>query len=327
MEITLILGNGFDLNLGMKTGYRDFYEDYIKIESNNKPIIKMKDSIGKFVDKNEGNNILNWGDAEIAFGKFSRDCTNEEEYRQCYNDLEDHLADYIAKQNNIIKNFQVDDSKVLASIFNLLNILNRNDKEEVKINIVTLNYTDITFNIFFKVANGTEIKEENIRFSNHLYLHGKIGDEITFGVGNVTQIINQNLVANLPIGFVDQIIKDRHDSLTQRHHYQTLRKILDRSNNVYIYGWSFGDSDIKLIGEIFNYIRKDRKVVFYNYGFKINSPIRKSSEEKMYNDSRKASILNKMYQFTADKDLRERLNRNIIMNCNNVFEPLKGIVL
>jgi hypothetical protein len=31
-NITFILGNGFDLNLGLKTRYTDFYPEYIKID-------------------------------------------------------------------------------------------------------------------------------------------------------------------------------------------------------------------------------------------------------------------------------------------------------
>ena len=34
MNITYIIGNGFDINLGLKTSYRDFYE-YILAQENN----------------------------------------------------------------------------------------------------------------------------------------------------------------------------------------------------------------------------------------------------------------------------------------------------
>lgn len=30
MNITLILGNGFDLNMGLPTAYSDFYQYYLK---------------------------------------------------------------------------------------------------------------------------------------------------------------------------------------------------------------------------------------------------------------------------------------------------------
>lgn len=29
MNVTFLIGNGFDINLGLKTSYKDFYEQYI----------------------------------------------------------------------------------------------------------------------------------------------------------------------------------------------------------------------------------------------------------------------------------------------------------
>jgi len=45
MNITYILGNGFDLNIGLNTHYKDFYDYYIEVSSNNKDINKLKDKI------------------------------------------------------------------------------------------------------------------------------------------------------------------------------------------------------------------------------------------------------------------------------------------
>ncbi len=42
MNILYILGNGFDINLGLKTRYSDFYKYYIGIESKDENIRKLK---------------------------------------------------------------------------------------------------------------------------------------------------------------------------------------------------------------------------------------------------------------------------------------------
>lgn len=34
MNVTFLLGNGFDLNLGLSTSYKDFYSYYTKKEPN-----------------------------------------------------------------------------------------------------------------------------------------------------------------------------------------------------------------------------------------------------------------------------------------------------
>lgn len=54
MNILFIIGNGFDLNLNMKTAYSDFYSHYIKQESPS-PVVKiMKEDISQ--------SFQNWSD-------------------------------------------------------------------------------------------------------------------------------------------------------------------------------------------------------------------------------------------------------------------------
>lgn len=47
MNITYLIGNGFDLNLGLKTRYRDFYDYYVKQPSNDDLIKKFKNDLEK----------------------------------------------------------------------------------------------------------------------------------------------------------------------------------------------------------------------------------------------------------------------------------------
>lgn len=42
MNIVFLIGNGFDLNLNLKTKYRHFYENYISTPSKNATIEKFK---------------------------------------------------------------------------------------------------------------------------------------------------------------------------------------------------------------------------------------------------------------------------------------------
>ena len=42
MKIVYLIGNGFDLNLGLKTSYRDFYKKYIKQKSNSEIVENFK---------------------------------------------------------------------------------------------------------------------------------------------------------------------------------------------------------------------------------------------------------------------------------------------
>ena len=63
MNITYLIGNGFDLNLGLKTKYADFLQEYRNIESGDLVIGKFKSDIA--------NNLKHWADAESAFGEYT----------------------------------------------------------------------------------------------------------------------------------------------------------------------------------------------------------------------------------------------------------------
>ena len=48
MQILYIIGNGFDLNLGLKTNYNHFYEYYNTVKSDNEIVKKLKGFFNKY---------------------------------------------------------------------------------------------------------------------------------------------------------------------------------------------------------------------------------------------------------------------------------------
>ena len=68
MNITFLIGNGFDLNLGLNTGYKDFLKEYVRIKSNVYYLDKFKEDILE--------NFDTWASAEEAFGKYTGEYPN-----------------------------------------------------------------------------------------------------------------------------------------------------------------------------------------------------------------------------------------------------------
>ena len=72
MNITFLLGNGFDIGLGLKTRYEDFYKQYTKISSaDSEIIINFKNDLLN-EDLNYSKEIVDWSDFEKAFGQYSK---------------------------------------------------------------------------------------------------------------------------------------------------------------------------------------------------------------------------------------------------------------
>ena len=99
MNVTFLIGNGFDLGLGLKTSYRDFLEYYKKLPSSSALIKKFKDNIAE--------NDSTWADTEIAFGQYCSNFSTREEYEECHDDIIKCLSKYLSIQE---KNFVIDES-------------------------------------------------------------------------------------------------------------------------------------------------------------------------------------------------------------------------
>lgn len=194
----LITGNGFDLNLGMKTGYKDFFH-------------KMK-TIG-FWDKYKNNRLLSYiyekGAKECwySFEEIIKDYAVKisEISKPIINDcnvaitlLKDELCEYIDDARPIYGEYHAA-AKILCALFGCdgpgaiawnENIENRYDKFIEKFNLpkfrfVTFNYTDPNLWLMRYIKNFvTKPLKENIStMAECVYnIHGKLKENIVFGI-------------------------------------------------------------------------------------------------------------------------------------------------
>lgn len=72
MQILYLIGNGFDVNLGMKTKYTDFYKFYQEIET--------ESTILKNLKKNINRKVITWSDLELRLGEYTQSLKTDEEF-------------------------------------------------------------------------------------------------------------------------------------------------------------------------------------------------------------------------------------------------------
>ncbi|HCI65442.1 MAG TPA: hypothetical protein DER12_02225 [Lachnospiraceae bacterium] len=94
MNITFMIGNGFDLNIGLKTRYKDFILEYLKIDTKDDMLKKFKQDIDRNADL--------WSSAELAFGQYTNEFSCEknevETFANCHENFCVNLAEYLKKQ-------------------------------------------------------------------------------------------------------------------------------------------------------------------------------------------------------------------------------------
>ena len=99
MNILYLIGNGFDLNLGLKTSYKDFLNYYKALKMDH-----QKDSILRFISYIEDKKLLgdpNWSDIEIQMGQYTETFMTPDSVdvaKDFHDDLVFALSEYIKTQ-------------------------------------------------------------------------------------------------------------------------------------------------------------------------------------------------------------------------------------
>ena len=253
MNILFILGNGFDINLGLKTRYQDFYNVYSKNHSDYDSVMKLKKHIGE-------NTNGYWSDLELALGAYTKEFKCTEDFDEVMEDIIFSLSKYL---KDIQSNFNKSNIKCekffndLDSPENYLTLTQKNQVLEFKdrfrsntwnTSIVSFNYT----NIVEQILEGTEgsdigshqysnFKYRHILNKSILHIHGYVDNKMILGVNDLTQIANTELHENLDIQ--ESIVKSKCNEANGDDSILNFGNKIENADLIFAFGLSFGDSD------------------------------------------------------------------------------------
>ena len=151
MNITFMIGNGFDINCGMKCTYRDAYQGYVRTPSHSNVIAMFKGRINKDIDT--------WADFEVAMASDMKNYDSEQDFLLCLRDFKKYLNSYLSKEEAKIKE-QLNNGAVYVSVKNEMitsvssfydgishdisyEIRDRFSTEPTYYQAISFNYTDI----------------------------------------------------------------------------------------------------------------------------------------------------------------------------------------
>ncbi|MFI3255143.1 MAG: AbiH family protein [Eubacteriales bacterium] len=341
MNLTFILGNGFDINLGLKTSFQDFYEYYKEIECSTDSISEKRNFV-EYVESIKS--FDNWSDLEMTFGRHSVNVKTPIEYHQCQKDIEVELTKYIQKE---YLNFPILTEELDLSLFGelferILSTLKPVDirtlknaplSGRLKCAFLTLNYT----NSLEEILSQYQPAEDELPIEVH-HIHGKLADnDIVFGVDNLSQIENKDIFSELPNHSVDFIKPERTGYLGLGED-SACESIILESNIIYIYGSSIGDTDNKwwsLVLERLVFAPQTFLIIdIYSSKVTDDSSLgdKKTLEveyiEKVINKSLRDFSKNIQVKKEYDNpEFISHLTSRILITINkNIFSPIKNIV-
>lgn len=255
-RITFFIGNGFDINVGLDTRYKDFYKYYISKNSED----KLAQAINEDYEY--------WADLEEGLGKYTANITAEEEdaFWESEDKLEQALAEYLETQMERIKLDTAEKKNQIAKIMkkslnqfymelpkeqrqNIENII-ASIKDSIMYSFISFNYTN-ALDICVKVTkeilpNGIGTHQAGSNTYNHsigeiLHIHGTTTEEMIVGVNDVTQIANEEFRNNEL--YCQWLVKSAANQRFSQNKIKEMQGIIDGSTIICIFGMSIGKTD------------------------------------------------------------------------------------
>ena len=316
MNVLFFIGNGFDLNLGMKTSYVDFYSYYKNVHTDSIPIRKLKEEIS--------NNYKNWSDLELALGKYTDKIESPQEFDEVFENIGEELSKYLQQEEDSFDFNKVDKKKLYDCLSFPENSLPDADKNRIStlrvrwkslpwyIRIVTFNYTrsleKLLGDKLTKVQIGSH-HNSGIVLQGIEHIHGYANDRMVMGVNDVSQIKNTTFHNNQDV--LEALVKSSCNQATRHNKDVVCRELISSAHLICIYGSSIGDTDIlwwELIGKR---LTNDCHLIIFSKGEEI--PPRIAYKKGRIERAIKESFLSKT---NLSEETKRKIEKNIIIGLN-----------
>ncbi|MEA4929506.1 MAG: AbiH family protein [Candidatus Limiplasma sp.] len=270
MKTVILVGNGFDLNMGLPTRYSDFLKYYQKISSPDASIRRLKRTFFRFI----GPRSENWADLEETLGKFTArfpdSLSGLNDFFKLHADILSQISRYLENQvSNIhypsacssicdafssLPNMYLSHlNDISRSILN--NTLALDPQHQNTYTFASFNYTKVLDMCVQMFLNNTHSASQNWTLTPEVFhIHGYSNLHPILGVDKLTQINNhfQN-TSDLARGFIKETTLSRCGI-----DVNTLIQILQESHIVLLYGLSLGVTDASWWEYLVNWLVKDK---------------------------------------------------------------------
>ena len=298
MEITFLLGNGFDIQCGLKTSYLDFYKYILKKkysinltkEIDKELALKIDNIIYSEIYKSK-DKIKNWADLELQLGVFTKQLQKQnndveglskrfmEDFETLLEDLNDYLKSIQIQDDVKIKE---DFSDVLYTTMNdffygvlqrendeLNNILVDNYSSHFNYRCISFNYTNTLKKVIQSCSEVSMPNRLNNSSHSHIFdkeiinVHGVIGRYLTLGLNDETQLATDFF----DMSDLNDLIKPKSLENNREYMRRDAENLIDNSDIIVIFGMSIGSTDKhwweKIAYSLMN--SKNKKLIIHLY--------------------------------------------------------------
>lgn len=346
MNITFILGNGFDIQCGLTTRYSDFLKEYTIIQKGDSENIKR---FKAYLSKAENQEL--WSDAEKAMGLHLKEFSRSDiaDFTDRIMDFETKMVEYLDAQQDmccwdradeigkIFKDFISESFRDVISM-RASEIDIWNNKWSNSYHFITFNYTNLLENIIQSIVSDMALpvafRSRHIDQSNYLdvlvdihHVHGELGSSIIMGVNDESQL-KTGYGLELTNRLKGQLIKPEMSSAINHSWDIPAKQTIQDSDIIAIYGVSFGITDNLWWEEICTWLEKDpsHKIVAFIRDKNILPNFRLVWKIAEYEREQQSKILQSL-GYTEDYPYYDQLMKQIYIIVNTTRLNLAPMIL
>ena len=331
MNITYIIGNGFDLCLGLNTRYSDFYDYYRNQPSLSEEVKQLKENIDR--------NKENWSDLELALGEYTPNFKDSNSAVEVLVDLCKHLNEYLKLQSLLIpqSNEKIKE-EMLRCLANPNEFFLPTDKERIesyyynsllahsKITILSLNYTPSIERILDYKGNQPISIDSNDSWLGYgtkvhpvLHPHHTLNGTIIVGLNDESQIANQTLLGDEK--FKEYFIKPACNKMLSFRTEDQCSDVINNSDLFVVFGSSLGATDKLWWQKIANrMVNSNSLLLLFIYNREMERTGRRLGEQK------RTVINNFVSQLEGytDTQIEDIKNKTLVSFNSGIFDQLKA---
>lgn len=325
MNVVFLIGNGFDLNLGLKTSFHDFYEYYLsQAPSDEESINNLRKSIGL--------DFETWSDLEIQLGKYTSELQSLEDFDKAFFDIVRHLSNYLQTVQDEIDFSNFDSTVLFNDLINPERVLVKSEQNDLKdfagkwpnqhinIQLLTFNYTQTIERIVGDKITGLEIGNKDgrkvyLRGIEHIHQH--LGQSLVLGVNDEDQIENQELRQSQEV--IESIVKPVQNQEQGHTRDNYCMQTISSANLIFIFGSSIGETDKVWWEKVGKRLVSDCRLVIFTRGS------RENEEHVTFSFRKKRSLVDRFLSMTdlieeQKEKVKEKIHVGITRDLFNLAE-------
>lgn len=257
MNITFMIGNGFDVGIGMKSCFTDYFPQYC--EAAEKSANETMKALAEEIKSDE----KNWSYFERQLGQYTSRFTKDTKGKllEQLRDFEMGFVKYLTEQENNLEFTNTDEiSKVMtqaltgfqrqlhmASRAQIDDLLKSKSTEKRVYHFISFNYTSVLEKCLQTITGGIlqTRKVGNTEYRDVIgeivHPHGYVDECPIMGVNDDSQIANKD-IAQDP-GIAKYLIKPETNKAQKMNFDSVAKSVLNSSDILCIYGMSLGETD------------------------------------------------------------------------------------